>query len=88
VAGTPTPEALALIRALEPFDRGRYAGPVGWVGADGDGEWAIALRCAQVDPDGRVRAFAGAGIVAESEPDREVAETTMKFQPVVGAFSQ
>ncbi|KQR64971.1 isochorismate synthase MenF [Frigoribacterium sp. Leaf172] len=88
VAGTPTPEALALIRELEPFDRGRYAGPVGWVGADGDGEWAIALRCAQVHPDGTVRAFAGAGVVVDSVPDREVAETRMKFQPVVGAFSQ
>jgi menaquinone-specific isochorismate synthase len=88
VAGTPTPEALALIRELEPFDRGRYAGPVGWVGADGDGEWAIALRCAQVHPDGTVRAFAGAGVVADSVPDREVAETRMKFQPVVGAFAQ
>ncbi|TDT66234.1 isochorismate synthase [Frigoribacterium sp. PhB116] len=87
VAGTPTPRALDLIRRLEPFDRGRYAGPVGWVGADGDGEWAIALRCAQVHPDGTVRAFAGAGVVAESVPEREVAETTMKFQPVVGAFS-
>ena len=88
VAGTPTTEALALIRELEPFDRGRYAGPVGWVGADGDGEWAIALRCAQVDPDGSVRAFAGAGVVAESVPEREVAETAMKFRPVVDAFSR
>ncbi|ROS52813.1 isochorismate synthase MenF [Frigoribacterium sp. PhB24] len=88
VAGTPTQEALALIRELEPFDRGRYAGPVGWVGADGDGEWAIALRCAQVDRDGSVRAFAGAGVVAESVPEREVAETAMKFRPVVDAFSR
>ena len=88
VAGTPTRAALDLIRRLEPFDRGRYAGPVGWVGADGDGEWAIALRCAQVQPDGTVRAFAGAGIVAESVPEREAAETSMKFQPVVQAFAQ
>jgi menaquinone-specific isochorismate synthase len=58
------------------------------VGADGDGEWAIALRCAQVHPDGTVRAFAGAGIVAESVPEREAAETSMKFQPVVQAFAQ
>ena len=48
VAGTPTEAALAIIRELEPFDRGRYAGPVGWIDANGDGEWAIALRCAQV----------------------------------------
>ena len=86
VAGTPTQAALALIRELEPFDRGRYAGPVGWVGADGDGEWAIALRCAQVTPTGDVTAYAGCGIVLGSEPDRELAETRMKFRPIVEAF--
>lgn len=86
VAGTPTETALALIRELEPFDRGRYAGPVGWVGADGDGEWAIALRCAQVTPAGDVTAYAGCGIVLDSEPDRELAETRMKFRPIVEAF--
>ncbi|GAA1447222.1 isochorismate synthase [Leifsonia poae] len=86
VAGTPTDAAVALIRELEPFDRGRYAGPVGWVGADGDGEWAIALRCAQVNESGDLTAYAGCGIVADSEPDRELAETTMKFRPVVEAF--
>lgn len=87
VAGTPTPAALDLIRELEPFDRGRYAGPVGWVGADGDGEWAIALRSAQVDEDGTVTAFAGAGIVTDSDPDKELAETRMKFRPVIDAFA-
>ncbi|WP_374008562.1 isochorismate synthase MenF [Leifsonia sp. LS-T14] len=86
VAGTPRTEALALIRELEPFDRGRYAGPVGWVGGDGDGEWAIALRCAQVTTSGDLTAYAGAGIVADSDPDRELAETTMKFRPIVEAF--
>lgn len=86
VAGTPTADALALIAELERFDRGRYAGPVGWVGADGDGEWAVALRSAQVDGDGTVTAYAGAGIVAESEPERELVETTMKFRPVVEAL--
>ncbi|TFD54614.1 isochorismate synthase [Cryobacterium frigoriphilum] len=86
VAGTPTPAALALIRELEPFDRGRYAGPVGWVGADGDGEWAIALRCAQVTPTGDVTAYAGCGIVLDSTPEHELAETKMKFRPVVEAF--
>lgn len=85
VAGTPTDVALQLIAQLEPFDRGRYAGPVGWVGADGDGEWAVALRCAQVT-DGVVRAFAGAGIVAGSDPARELAETTLKFRPIADAF--
>jgi len=86
VAGTPTPVALALIRELEPFDRGRYAGPVGWVGADGDGEWAIALRCAQVTPNGDVTAYAGCGIVLDSTPEHELAETKMKFRPIVEAF--
>lgn len=93
VAGTPTPAALAEIARLEPFDRGRYAGPVGWVGADGDGEWAIALRCAQVSypsdgGPGRIRAFAGAGIVRESSPAAEVAETTMKLRPIVDALGR
>jgi menaquinone-specific isochorismate synthase len=85
VAGTPTDVALQLIAQLEPFDRGRYAGPVGWVGADGDGEWAVALRCAQVDGT-TVTAYAGAGIVAGSDPARELAETTLKFQPIADAF--
>jgi menaquinone-specific isochorismate synthase len=87
VAGTPTAAALAIIEKLEPFDRGRYAGPVGWVGADGDGEWAIALRCAQVAADGTVTAHAGAGIVAESIAEHELVETRMKFRPIVEAFS-
>jgi menaquinone-specific isochorismate synthase len=86
VAGSPTPAAVALIEQLEPFDRGRYAGPVGWVGADGDGEWAIALRCAQVDPGGDVTAYAGCGIVGESVPEKELTETRMKFRPIVDAF--
>jgi menaquinone-specific isochorismate synthase len=86
VAGTPTKAALALIAELEPFDRGRYAGPVGWIGADGDGEWAIALRSAQVAPGGDITAYAGCGIVAGSEPERELAETKIKFRPVKEAF--
>jgi menaquinone-specific isochorismate synthase len=86
VAGTPTVDAITVIEQLEPFDRGRYAGPVGWVGADGDGEWAIALRCAQVS-NGRVTAWAGAGIVTDSDPDHELVETRMKFRPIVEAFA-
>ncbi len=86
VAGAPTDAALAMISELEPFDRGRYAGPVGWVGANGDGEWAVALRCAQVEGT-TVLALAGAGIVADSDPARELAETTLKFQPIVAAFA-
>jgi len=77
--------ALDLIAELEPFDRGRYAGPVGWVDGNGDGEWAVALRCAQVDGE-RVTAYAGAGIVAGSDPARELAETGLKLRPIVEAF--
>ncbi len=96
VAGTPTAAALGVIRRLEPFDRGRYAGPVGWVDAKGDGEWAIALRCAQFDLDGvpaggrhdiPLRAHAGAGIVAGSDPEAELLETRVKFRPIVDALA-
>lgn len=86
VAGTPTADAVDLIAELEPFDRGRYAGPVGWVGADGDGEWAIALRGAQVSPTGDITAYAGCGIVAESDPEHELAESKMKLRPTIEAF--
>jgi isochorismate synthase len=79
VAGTPRDAALATIAELEPFDRGRYAGPVGWVDANGDGEWAIALRCAELLGD-RAVLYAGAGIVADSEPGRELDETEQKFR--------
>lgn len=86
VAGTPTLTAVEVIDELEPFDRGRYTGPVGWIGADGDGEWAIALRCAQHSGD-TVTAYAGGGIVADSVPEKELAETSMKFRPIVEALS-
>jgi menaquinone-specific isochorismate synthase len=93
VAGTPTDAALTAIRRLEPFDRGRYAGPVGWVDGHGDGEWAIALRCAQFgEPDAAagtipVVAHAGAGIVAGSDPESEMLETRVKFRPIVDALA-
>lgn len=90
VAGTPTSAAIAAIRELEPFDRGRYAGPVGWVDAAGNGEWAIALRCAQFTPaetDIAVTAYAGAGIVAGSDPESELLETRVKFRPLVDALA-
>ncbi len=79
VGGSPREPALALIDELEPFDRGCYAGPVGWMDADGDGEWAIALRCAEVTLR-RARLFAGAGIVADSDPAAELEETERKFR--------
>lgn len=90
VAGTPTSAAIAAIRELEPFDRGRYAGPVGWVDAAGNGEWAIALRCAQFSPEATriaVTAYAGAGIVSGSDPESELLETRVKFRPLVDALA-
>ena len=86
VAGTPREAALKLITELEPFDRCRYGGPVGWVDGEGDGKWAVALRSAEVRDNGSVTAFAGAGIVADSEPERELAETRLKFRPIFEAF--
>ena len=87
VCGTPTERALALIREIEGMDRGRYAGPVGWFDANGDGEFGIALRCAEVDEQaGVVRSFAGCGIVAGSSPDLELAESTAKLVPIRDAL--
>jgi isochorismate synthase len=85
VAGEPREAALATIEELEPFDRGRYAGPVGWVDADGDGEWAIALRCAELRGS-RAVLYAGAGIVADSDPTRELDETERKFRAFLDAL--
>jgi menaquinone-specific isochorismate synthase len=84
VAGTPTPTAVALLAKLERMDRGRYAGPVGWLGADGDGEWGIGLRSAELDPADphRLRLFAGCGIVAASVPQAELAESEAKLEPM------
>jgi menaquinone-specific isochorismate synthase len=81
VCGTPTGRARALIRELEDMDRGRYAGPVGWIDARGDGAFGIALRCAQIDPaDPRsLRMFAGCGVVAGSSPPEELAESQTKL---------
>lgn len=86
VAGTPVGPALDRIHELEPTDRGRYAGPVGWVDADGDGEWALALRCAQLRADGTLVAFAGAGIMADSVPELELGETELKLRPILEAL--
>nr|MCU0266002.1 isochorismate synthase [Actinomycetes bacterium] len=85
VCGTPTERALAVIRELEGMDRRRYAGPVGWLDAQGDGEFGIALRCAEVDGD-RLRLFAGCGIVAGSDPEAETAEAQAKFAAVRDAL--
>jgi isochorismate synthase len=85
VAGAPRDVARAMREELEPFDRGRYAGPVGWVDANGDGEWAIALRCAELRGD-RATSYAGAGVVADSVPSMELAETDRKFRAFLDAL--
>ncbi len=87
VCGTPMAAAMELIRELEGMDRGRYAGPVGWVDARGNGEWGIALRCAELDGR-RARLFAGCGIVADSDPVAELAETQVKFRPMQDALER
>ena len=81
VCGTPTERALTLISELEGMDRGRYAGPIGWISSDGNGELGIALRCASVENSDRtrLRLFAGCGIVSESTGELEVAESSAKF---------
>jgi menaquinone-specific isochorismate synthase len=86
VGGTPTSVATELIAELEGMERGRYAGPVGWMDADGDGEWGIALRSATIEGN-TVRLYAGCGIVADSDPEAELAETQGKFVPVRDALS-
>jgi menaquinone-specific isochorismate synthase len=89
VCGTPTDVADALITELEHMDRGRYAGPVGWIDASGDGEWGIALRCGRYDDTDptAIRLFAGCGIVAGSDPAAEVAESDSKLVPMRDALS-
>jgi menaquinone-specific isochorismate synthase len=84
VCGTPTAAAADLIDEVEGMDRDRYAGPVGWMDAHGDGEWGIALRCARIDPDDAhsLRLFAGCGIVAGSDPAAELAESNAKLLPI------
>jgi menaquinone-specific isochorismate synthase len=86
VCGAPRAAAMDTIRRLEGMDRGRYSGPVGWVDADGDGEFGIALRCAEVDGT-RARLFAGSGIVADSRPEAELEETRLKLRAMQGALS-
>lgn len=86
VAGWPRAAALAAIAELESFDRGQYGGPVGWVDSRGDGEWAVALRCARLDGS-TARLVAGAGIVAGSNPDDEWDETEAKLQTMLRALA-
>ncbi|HEY6798768.1 MAG TPA: isochorismate synthase [Kineosporiaceae bacterium] len=89
VCGTPTEVAATLIDEIEGMDRDRYAGPVGWMDAEGDGEWGIALRCARIDAadPARLRLFAGCGIVAGSDPAAELAESDAKLLPMRQALA-
>jgi menaquinone-specific isochorismate synthase len=86
VCGTPRPKAATLIAEIEGMSRGRYAGPVGWIDAAGDGELGIALRCGQIKGDS-IRIFAGCGIVAGSDPVKELAESEAKFLPMRSALN-
>jgi menaquinone-specific isochorismate synthase len=85
LGGDPQREARAAIREIEPLPRGWYGAPVGWIDAHGEGEFAVAIRSALAYED-RVRLFAGAGIVADSDPQREWDETAIKFKPIMGAI--
>ena len=85
VGGTPTEAAVAYIGEIEGFDRGRYAGPVGWMDASGDGSWAIGLRAADVDGD-HASLYAGVGVVAGSRPRAELEETQLKLQALLAAL--
>jgi menaquinone-specific isochorismate synthase len=87
LGGHPRDDAIELIRRVEGFERGRYGGAVGWVDAAGDGTWAVAIRCAELTPDRRsARLVAGGGIVADSDPLTELAETQAKFQAMLSAL--
>ena len=85
VGGTPTEAAVAYISEVEGIDRGRYAGPVGWMDARGDGSWAIGLRSADVN-GAHASMYAGVGLVAGSRPGTELAETQLKLQALLAAL--
>lgn len=84
VCGTPTDTARQVIAEIEPFDRGFFTGMIGWGDADGDGEWVVTIRCAEAE-ERALRLYAGAGIVASSEPKLETAETAAKFRTFLQA---
>jgi menaquinone-specific isochorismate synthase len=86
VCGTPTNLAAQVIKRIEGMSRGRYAGPVGWLDARGDGELGIALRCGQIK-DNEIQIYAGCGIVAGSKPEKELTESNAKFAPMRSALN-
>ena len=85
VCGSPRAEALAAIRTLEDLNRGFYAGFVGWSDATGDGQWVVSIRCAEIE-ENRIRVFAGAGIVEDSNAQDELAETAAKLRTILSAL--
>ena len=85
MGGVPTDEAMTFLRRSEPVPRGWYAAPIGWIDAHGDGVFAVAIRSAVIQHD-RAWLYAGAGIVADSQPEHEWAETALKFRPMLGAL--
>ncbi|HEX7134818.1 MAG TPA: chorismate-binding protein, partial [Iamia sp.] len=85
VCGRPRAAALEVIDELEGFDRGPYAGAVGWTDRHGNGEWAVAIRSAVID-GAHARVFAGNGMVADSDPPTELVETRAKLQAVLGVL--
>lgn len=87
VCGTPRDRALALLEEHERTERGRYSGPVGWIDGAGEGEFCIALRCGALEEGGRaLRIFAGGGIMPDSDPAEELAETRRKMAPLLDAL--
>lgn len=87
ICGYPTAGAFEQIKRLERFDRNYFAGLVGWQREDGDGEWALTLRCAHHDGDARLRLYAGAGTVAGSDPQSEITETATKMETFMRAIA-
>ncbi|MED2933316.1 chorismate-binding protein, partial [Bacillus wiedmannii] len=85
VCGTPMEEAREAIQKIEPFDREFFTGMLGWSDLNGDGEWIVTIRCAEVQ-ENTLRLYAGAGVVAESKPEDELAETSAKFQTMLKAL--
>ena len=85
VCGYPTDQAYAAIAELEPFDRGFYTGAVGYTDAAGDGEWVVTIRCADIH-GATAELFAGGGIMPDSDPEAELAETTAKFRTLLLAL--
>ena len=85
VCGTPTELAAQVISEIEGMNRGRYAGPVGWIDSRGDGELGLALRCGQIS-ENQIRIFAGCGIVSGSNPEKELQESSAKFAPMRSAL--